>query len=74
LSLSREATSLIRPDVKCTDLVKAKLSPSRETTSLIMPDFKHTEIVKYNQINLVKGGHPSYMATSLISQISNALS
>jgi hypothetical protein len=47
MSPSRKVTSLIRPDIRCTEMVKEyKMSPSRKVTPLIMPDIRCTEMVK----------------------------
>ena len=43
--------SLIRPDFRCTEIVKYELIvPSIEVTSLIRPDFRCTKTVKYELI------------------------
>jgi hypothetical protein len=45
--LPPKITPLIRPDIRCTEMVKEyKISPSREVTPLIRPDIRCTDIVK----------------------------
>jgi hypothetical protein len=57
MSPSRKVTPLIRPDIRCTEMVKEyKMSPSRKVTPLIMPDIRCTDIVKeYKIVHLISG-------------------